>query len=182
MVDQTQDGTPAAQDPRIESVEEAEAASATPLRRDVVKPNAFVREFRSEDNKAEARDAAEGTATEARVAGELATEAEQERIAAEQLVARLRTDGPGSAALADAEAALARIEDAAAAADAASLDADTAAEEAATDAAKGRHASGMADQAEYLRGTADVAKATTALTDADAATKQLEADRKAIET
>lgn len=181
MADTPQDANPTPQDPSIAAAERALEGSATPLRPDAARPNAFERGFHDRDNRAEARDAAEGSTTEARVAGEVATEAEQERIAAEALVARLRTEGAGSAALADAEAELARIEADTTSADNASLDADEAASDAVTDAAGKRHADGAADQADYVRGTADVAAASRALADEDLAAKQLEADRAAVE-
>jgi hypothetical protein len=181
MADTPQEVPAAAPDPRIAATEQALEESATPLRPDAATPNKFEREFRAHDNKARSADAAEGTTEEARVAGELASEAEQERIDAEKLVARLRTEAPGSPALADAEQALARIEADATAADAASLDVDEAASDAVTDAARKRRANAAADEADYVRGTTDVAAAGRDLTDEEAAVSHLEADRESIE-
>lgn len=70
----------------------------------------------------------EATETAARVIGELAAEADHERVVLEGQVAALAHAAPGSAAAADAAAALARAEQDADGAIGASLDSDEAAE------------------------------------------------------
>jgi hypothetical protein len=86
--------------------------------------------FLREQEEGGAMDADEATETAARVTGELAAEADQERLMIERQVAALEGVAPGSAAATDAEDALTRAERAADGAVSSSLDSGEAAEDA----------------------------------------------------
>jgi hypothetical protein len=161
-------------DNRVAAAEQALEASATPP---TSRDNAFARGARREENKSEAKDSASATELAAQVTGELATEADTERIQAEAEVARLRAAAPGSPELADAEAALARIEADADAAVSASLDSGAAAADATAHDRRGRY-DGPGNLADERRAEQDERAAGTALTDEEAARDRIAADRK----
>ncbi len=86
--------------------------------------------FQHEQRAGTAADEAEATETAARVSGEMAAQADQERSAIEGLVQQVTQAAPGSAKARDTQAAAAEAEHDADEAIAASLDSDVAAEEA----------------------------------------------------
>ncbi len=86
--------------------------------------------FQHEQRAGTAADEADATETAARVSGEMAAEADQERVTIEGLVKRVTQAAPGSDKTRDAQAAAAQAEHDADEAVAASLDSDAAAEEA----------------------------------------------------
>jgi len=122
----------------------------------------------------------EATETAARVTGELAAEADQERLLIERQVAALEGVAPGSAAASDAEEALARAEQVADESVSKSLDSDVAAEDA-------HHTRGSrvfhrgADGAEAARdeqlALADEAVAARDLAELDSLEQRVAADR-----
>jgi len=114
------------------SVESEMDAELDALRAEGPAPGSHVRNpvYQHEQAAGTSVDGAEATLTAAKVTGELAAEADQERLRIEREVARIEQARPGSPQALDAEAAQARAEHDADEAVAESLDTDEAADDA----------------------------------------------------
>jgi hypothetical protein len=135
--------------------------------------------FQHEQRTGTAVDAAEGTLTAARVSGEMAAEADQDRLKIEAEVARIEQQAPGSSQALDAEAASARAERDADEAVAKSLDSDVAADDARSSEGSGmfhRGADPATAVADKERALADESVVGRDLTDLDALAAEVEAD------
>jgi hypothetical protein len=135
--------------------------------------------FQHEQRVGAAVDAAEGTLTAAEVTGEMAAEADQERLKIEAEVARIERAAPGSSQARDAEAAASQSERDADEAVTKSLDSDVAAENARSAEGTGHFHRGaepdeaVADEAQAL---ADESVVGRDLTDLDALQARVESD------
>ena len=121
----------------------------------------------------------EAAETAARVSGELAGEADQERLVIERQVADLERSAPGADGTKDAEAALARAEQDADGAVSASLDSDEAAEDAHRSTGTGIfHRSSDPDGAELdeARALQDEAAAAADLSELDGLEQRVSTD------
>ena len=135
--------------------------------------------FQHEQRAGTAVDDADATEVAARVIGEIGSEADQERLKIEGLVADVEKAAPGSDKAKDAEIAAAQAEKDADEAIAASLDSDTAAEDALN--AKGSrhlHLSANPDEAEAAEARAlkDESVAGKDLSDLDSLEKRVSDD------
>jgi len=128
-------------------------------------------------DKGSAEDEDEATQEAARVAGEMALEADDECRKIEAEVANIEAQAPGSIAAQEAEAIKARVEQDADQAVNASLDSDAAATDAQQRDTR-RHPDPATAKADYQRATADVGVATKDLVDEESLEKQLDAAAK----
>jgi len=177
----TTDGSEVTEAPAAAQLESEMDAELTELRAKGPGPGHAVRNpvFQHEQAVGTATDAAVATTEAARVSGEMAAEADQERLAIEREVRSIEQSAPASGAASDAEAALAQAERDGDEAVSESLDSDVAADEVRHDEGTRflhKHADADAALAEQTRALADEAVVGHDLADLDALETRVEAD------
>jgi hypothetical protein len=174
------ESAPAPDDPAL-SIESEMDAELGALRAKGPAPGSHVRNpvFQHEQAAGTAVDGTEATLTAARVSGELAAEADQERLRIEAETARIEQARPGTAPARDAEAAVAQAERDADQAVTESLDSDEAADDARRSTGSKflhRGSDPVEVTADKERALADEAVAGRDLADLDTLEARIEAD------